>query len=112
MKSYLISAECRRAFPVIFILAASQIATQAMAAVTVSPSSLQFLTTQVGSTSAPQPVTITNNGATPIAGIAISASGDYGAKTTCRTSLKAGASCQVNITFSPAAAGLRSGNLS
>jgi hypothetical protein len=56
-------------------------------------------------------MTVTNNSATPVTGISISISGDFSYKTTCRTSLAAGASCQASITFAPAASGLRSGSL-
>jgi hypothetical protein len=64
----------------------------------------------VGQTSAPQIVSLTNTSSTPrvITGIAVT--GDFAQSSACGT-LAAGQSCPVNLTFTPAAQGTRSGAL-
>ncbi|MGD0921624.1 MAG: choice-of-anchor D domain-containing protein [Terriglobia bacterium] len=64
----------------------------------------------VGQTSAPQIVSLTNTGSTPrvIAGVATT--GDFAQSSACGT-LAAGQSCPVNLTFTPAAPGTRTGAL-
>ena len=59
----------------------------------------------VGSTSAPQSVTLTNTGASVMAVASITASGDFAETNTCGTSLAVNASCTVSITFKPTTAG-------
>ncbi|NEA30672.1 choice-of-anchor D domain-containing protein [Streptomyces sp. SID13031] len=79
--------------------------------ISISPTALSFGSTATGSSSAPQAVTVTNSGtaAAPVGSVAIT--GDYGQTNNCGTSIAAGASCTVNVTFSPTAAGGRTGNL-
>lgn len=74
-----------------------------------SSSSLNFAGQQLGATSSAQHVTVTNGGnaAMNISGIAVS--GDFAQSNNCGTALAIGASCTVNITFTPTAAGSRSG---
>jgi hypothetical protein len=79
--------------------------------VQLSPTSLTFGTQNVGTTSAGQQVTVRNPGSTAVALQSISTSGDFGRTTTCGTSLAAGASCAVTVTFTPTAAGSRTGTL-
>lgn len=112
MNGFFISGKCRQMFPALLILAASQAFGQSAGSVTITPSQLQFPTAQVGSASTPEAITVINSGLTSVSGFSVTASGDYSYKTTCHGTLKAGASCQVNVTFSPTAAGLRSGSLS
>jgi minor extracellular serine protease Vpr len=79
-----------------------------------SATSLTFPSTKVGTTSAPQTVTLTNTGAaTDALGItSIAASGDFRVSSnTCGKSLAAGASCTIGVTFSPKATGSRTGAL-
>ncbi|UWP79465.1 choice-of-anchor D domain-containing protein [Dactylosporangium fulvum] len=80
--------------------------------VTVSPSALGFGSVATGSTSAAQAVTVTNSGNASAAVGTIAVTGDFAQTNTCGTSLTAGASCTVNVTFRPTAAGSRTGNLS
>jgi len=77
----------------------------------VSLTSLTFFNQPVGSTSAAQTVTLSNSGtaALTISGIAIS--GDFAQTNTCGASVGAGANCTISVTFTPTAAGLRSGIL-
>jgi glucose/arabinose dehydrogenase/PKD repeat protein len=81
-------------------------------ALTVSPSSVAFGSRAVGTGGPAVPVTVTNTG-TAAAGITgVTAGGDFAQTNTCGTSLAAGASCTVSVTFTPAAAGARTGTLS
>src|ERR1700691_1606591 len=107
----MISAEYSRMTPVLLILAACQALSQTTGAIVVAPSTLQFPTAQIGSVSAPVNTAVTNSSAAAVSGLSVSVSGDFAEKTTCHASLKAGASCQVSVTFAPSAAGLRSGNV-
>jgi hypothetical protein len=74
---------------------------------TLTPASLTF-TVATGSTAAAQTATLTNTGNAPLTGIAISItgtnSGDFSQTNTCASSLAAGASCTVSVTFTPASA--------
>ena len=75
-------------------------------AVTLAPTSLKF-TGLTGSTSASKPVTLTNTGTGPLVISSIVASGDYGETDNCvsKSPLATGASCTINVTFSPAVMG-------
>jgi hypothetical protein len=82
------------------------------APVTLSATSLSFSTTAVGATSAAKSVTLTNNLSGSLAFSGIGASGPFGIATnTCGTSLAAGASCSVGVTFTPTATGAATGAL-
>jgi hypothetical protein len=72
---------------------------------------LNFGVVAVGSASAVQSVTITNAGSAAIAVTAIGTTGDYADTTTCGSSIAAGGNCTVSVTFTPAAAGTRTGSL-
>ncbi|MFB7496528.1 choice-of-anchor D domain-containing protein [Streptomyces sp. NPDC056161] len=76
-----------------------------------SPGLLSFAARQVGTTSPAQTVTVTNGGtsAAPIGSVTVT--GDYAQTNTCGTSLAAGASCTVSVTFRPTATGTRTGTL-
>jgi alpha-tubulin suppressor-like RCC1 family protein len=65
----------------------------------------------VGSTSAAQAVTFTNNGTVALGIGSIVASGDFLATHNCPASLEPGANCSINVQFAPAAPGNRSGVL-
>ncbi|MCA1695516.1 MAG: choice-of-anchor D domain-containing protein, partial [Actinobacteria bacterium] len=83
-------------------------------AVSITPSSLSFGTQQVG-TSAIRTVTVANTGDTPITVNSFSATGDYAAASsgTCTpgSSITVGASCTIDVAFTPTAPGIRSGVL-
>jgi len=70
-----------------------------------SPTSLSFGSVAVGSTSPPQTVTLTNLSTTSlsITDIAITGNnaGDFAQTHTCGSSLAAGASCSISVTFKP-----------
>ncbi|HKW63310.1 MAG TPA: choice-of-anchor D domain-containing protein [Candidatus Acidoferrum sp.] len=82
--------------------------------VNVSPISLAFGNQLVGTTSATQAVTVTNNGASATT-IGVSANGDFSQTNTCPVSpaiLAVAAKCTVNVAFKPSATGSRTGTLS
>ena len=81
------------------------------ATLTASPSNLAFASTSVGSSAPAQSVTISNTGTAAAAISRVSVSGDYSEATTCGSSLAAGATCTVAVTFAPTAAGTRTGTL-
>jgi hypothetical protein len=81
-------------------------------AVGLSTTSLMFGSQQVGTTSAAQTITVTNSGTTALM-MSAAASGDFriASSSTCSSSLAAGASCQLAVTFVPTASGARTGTL-
>ena len=81
-------------------------------AVTLSPTSLTFAARLLNSLSPPQTVTLTNSGNGTLMITSIAASGDFSESNTCGASLAAGASCAINVTFRPAAKGIRTGAVS
>ena len=76
--------------------------------VSLSPASLGFGDQKVGTTSAAQVITVTNNATTAltIKKLAVTGTGgpDFAQTNTCGTSLAAGASCTVSVTFTPKSA--------
>jgi len=80
---------------------------------TLSPTSLVFPSTVVGSSSKQQVVTLTNGPAT-LTITSISTSGDFSEVTNCPLAPKTlapSASCKIGVTFTPTALGLRTGTL-
>ncbi len=74
-----------------------------------SPTVLAFATQTVNTTSAPQVVTLTNSGSQSLSITSISASAGFGETNTCGTTLAIAASCSINVTFTPTAAGIVTG---
>jgi hypothetical protein len=88
------------------------------AVASLSPTSLTFPAQTRGTTSAPQAVTLTNTGGAPlvISGIAIGGgnANNFAQTNTCLiggAGLAAGASCTINVTFTPTRIGARTSNL-
>jgi probable HAF family extracellular repeat protein len=83
---------------------------------TLSPASLIFSTQAVGTTSATEPVVLKNTGTTTLTISSITIAGtdhaDFPQTHTCGSSLAAGASCSISVTFSPTASGTRTAILS
>jgi hypothetical protein len=75
-----------------------------------NPSGLAF-SQVVGTTSQSQSVNLVNNTATSITGITFAHTGDFATPTTCAATLAAGAACFFSVTFTPTAAGLRTGTV-
>jgi hypothetical protein len=81
-------------------------------AATVQPPSLSFNSTNVGSVSAPQNVTITNTGTEPlnITQFSTGTTGDFAETNNCgalQNTLAENQSCTISVTFSPKASGTR-----
>lgn len=71
--------------------------------VTVAPLAINFPNQAINTTSTASVVTITNNQSTALSFGSISVSGVFGQTNNCGSSLAGGASCTINVTFSPAA---------
>lgn len=84
--------------------------------VELTPANLGFGNQPVGTTSAPQNVTLTNTSslALSIAGISLKGTnaGDFAETNTCGTSVAAGNTCTITVTFTPTAKGARSASVS
>jgi len=81
--------------------------------VTVSPTSLSFGNQVLGTSSSVKKVTLKNAQSTSISvSSIISNLADFTRSTSCSTTLTAGSSCTISVTFTPTALGLRSGTLS
>lgn len=78
------------------------------AAISLSTSAINFGNLAYGTTSAPSPIKVTNNGATTITFTSIGVTGtnvaNFGQSNNCGTSLTVGSSCTINVTFNPTAA--------
>ena len=76
-----------------------------------APLGLTYATQEVGTTSAAQNVTVTNNGSSPlkIASVTMGGTnpGDFGAVSHCGSSLAAGGSCNISVVFKPTTFGAR-----
>jgi hypothetical protein len=79
--------------------------------VTISPTSLTFASQSIGTTSAPQAVTMTNTGSGALAIASIVTTAGFAQIDTCGTSLAAGATCTINVTFTPTTTGSVTGTL-
>jgi hypothetical protein len=73
------------------------------AVISPSPASLAFGYIMPGQSSAAQSLTLTNSGNAPASSLVITAPTGYSDTSNCGTSLAAGASCSISVTFSPAA---------
>jgi hypothetical protein len=79
--------------------------------VSLSVSSLTFGNQAVGTTSAPQQITLSSAGTASLSINSITLTGDFAGTNNCGSSVAAGSSCIINVTFSPTAVGSRSGTL-
>ena len=81
--------------------------------VNLTPPKYTFAPQFVSTTSPAKTFTLVNNDREGASNIAISTTGDFAvADTTCTTSLAPGASCTIDVTFTPTATGTRTGQLS
>jgi hypothetical protein len=91
------------------IVALTGVGTQSQLILT--PSALAFGSIAVGAP-ANLSLSLTNSGTAALTNLYLSASGDYAVTIPCpQTTLAAGASCTIQVTFTPTAGGLRSGTL-
>jgi hypothetical protein len=79
--------------------------------VTLSPTSLEFDSQPVNTTSAPQNLTMTNPGAASITISGLTTTGEFAQNNNCPALLAPGAICSVSVTFTPSVGGLRNGTL-
>jgi FtsP/CotA-like multicopper oxidase with cupredoxin domain len=82
---------------------------------TLAPASLTFAKQKVNTTSAKQTVTLTNTGAAPLGLRGITRGGtnasSFAQTNSCGTSVAAGATCAIDVTFTPTRAGTRTATL-
>ena len=82
--------------------------------VTVTPTSLTWGTVPLNETGATKAVTLTNTGTTTLDISSITTSGDFGQTTSakpCGSTLAAGKSCKIDVTFTPTQLGVLTGTL-
>ncbi len=81
--------------------------------VTLAPNGLYYAPVAVGSTSAAQNVTLTNQQSVPLNIASVAASGDYSESDNCVSGspISAGGTCWVSITFTPTTSGTRTGQV-
>ncbi len=80
-------------------------------AISVSANSLSFPAEIVGTNSAPQTLSLKNNGNSTAQILGISLPSSFNQTNTCRTSLAPGSTCTISVTFAPASGGTISGTL-
>ena len=80
-------------------------------AASLSTNSLVFGSENVGSTSAPFPVTLTNSGTAALTISQISVSQDFSQSNDCATSVAPQGSCTINVTLTPTSSGSLTGTL-
>ena len=78
-------------------------------AVSLTPATLTFPAQLIGSTSASKAVTLKNTGSAPLNLTSISTSGNYSQTNNCGPSVAAGASCTINMSFTPTVSGATPG---
>jgi hypothetical protein len=79
--------------------------------VTASPTALNFGSVATGATSPAQTITVTNPTSSSASVSSIAVTGDFAQTNTCGTSIAAGGSCTVSVTFKPTTAGSRTGGV-
>jgi hypothetical protein len=79
--------------------------------VALAPSSLVFSSIPVGISSVAQTITLTNSGNMTLSISSLQIAGDYSQTNNCPSTLSAGSSCAINVTFTPTASGSRSGTV-
>ncbi|MGI8771797.1 MAG: choice-of-anchor D domain-containing protein [Acidobacteriaceae bacterium] len=86
-------------------------ATSASGSVTLTPASLSFPATNVGSTSAAQTATLSNTQSTAVSVANIAATGQFAQTNNCPGSLPANGSCAISVTFAPTSSGAQTGSM-
>jgi len=84
---------------------------QQLSTITVTPSSLTFAVQLLKTTSHAQKVTVTNGGPGTVNISSIAAAGDFSQVNTCGSTLAAGATCTIAVSFKPQAINLRTGTI-
>ncbi|HMC72555.1 MAG TPA: choice-of-anchor D domain-containing protein, partial [Mycobacteriales bacterium] len=81
-------------------------------AASLSPTSIGFTAQNVGTSSASQPVTLTNTGNATLNVSSIGVTGDFTQANACPATIAPSGTCTINVAFSPTAPGTRIGSLS
>ena len=81
------------------------------ASLVLSSSQIAFPDQVEGVASSAKTVTLTNSGTIALSILGVSATGDFNASSQCGSSLAANTSCTISVTFTPTAAGSRTGTL-
>jgi hypothetical protein len=89
----------------------AKLSAQPVAALRLSRDVIVFEGMVVGTSSAPEEVTLANSGDLPLALSGITTTGDFTQTNDCDDNLPTGAGCTIRVTFIPAAAGPRTGSL-
>jgi subtilase family serine protease len=76
-----------------------------------SPRNLTFGSLIAGTTSASQPVTLTNGGSTALAIASVAASANFSQTNDCGSNVAANGSCTIHVTFAPTAGGALTGTM-
>jgi hypothetical protein len=76
-----------------------------------NPTALTFPAQDIGTTSAVRTISLSNQGTAALSISSIVVSGEFTQSNNCGTSLAPGASCTINVQFSPVALGMRNGTL-
>jgi hypothetical protein len=79
--------------------------------VALAPSSLVFSSIPVGISSVAQTITLTNSGNMTLSISSVQIAGDYTQTNSCPSTLSAGSTCAINVTFTPTASGSRTGTV-
>ena len=90
----------------------SSILSVASTTVTLSPTKLTFSNQVINTTSAPQNVTLTNTGTASVTITSITTPKKFTQTNTCGSSLAAGKTCTISVSFAPTGTGTFTGNLS
>jgi len=77
----------------------------------ISPTSLTFGTQLIGTTSDPQPVTLTNSGSAPLKISKIAKCGAFSQTNNCPSKVLPGGQCTINVTFTPILANSHTGSV-
>jgi hypothetical protein len=77
-----------------------------------SPAVLSFTSQSLGTASVSQLLTLSNDGTAALTVTRIEASGDFAQTNTCGSTVAAGSSCTISVSFTPAVVGSRSGTVS
>ncbi len=79
--------------------------------ITIAPQSLTFNTASIGSSSAPQTVTLTNSGTDPLSITGIQISGSFVETNSCPATLATAQTCGINVAFKPTSFGSSTGSI-
>jgi len=79
--------------------------------VTFNPGAAYFNQQAIGTSSAPMPVTLSNIGSVALTITSIVPTGDFSETNNCGSTVAAGASCTINVTFTPTGGSARNGGI-